>query len=65
MPNIADLCNSTEKDPVFICDFSPPRSGDVSKLEPAKDLIADVISIAYSPGRSPCPDTLASSIWIT
>ena len=65
MPNIADLCNSTEQDPVFICDFSPPRSGDVSKLEPAKDLIADVISIAYSPGRSPCPDTLASSIWIT
>lgn len=65
MPNIVDLCNFTKQDPVFICDFSPPRSGDVSKLEPAKDLIADVISIAYSPGRSPSPDTLASSIWIT
>ena len=46
MSNIVDLCNSSEFDPVYICDFSPPRSGDVSKLEPAKDLIADVISIA-------------------
>ena len=64
MSNIVDLCNSSEFDPVFICDFSPPRSADLSKLAPSKYLGADVISLAYSPGRSPTPDTLALSIWI-
>lgn len=64
MCNIVDLCNSSKLRPIFICDFSPPRSGDFTKLEPSKYLCADVISVAYSPGKSPTPDTLATSIWI-
>jgi homocysteine S-methyltransferase len=38
--------------PVIICDFSPPRGPDRDILAQARDLDADFISVAYSPGRS-------------
>ncbi len=35
----------------FICDFSPPRSGNISEAMRA-DIPADFISVAYNPGRA-------------
>ena len=35
----------------FICDFSPPRSGDPTVVEQAQ-IGADFISVAYNPGRA-------------
>lgn len=37
--------------PGFICDFSPPRSGSVAEARRA-DIPADLISVAYNPGRA-------------
>ena len=37
--------------PGFICDFSPPRSGSVVEARRA-DILADLISVAYNPGRA-------------
>lgn len=35
----------------FICDFSPPRSGEADVVQQA-DIDADFISVAYNPGRA-------------
>ena len=37
--------------PGFICDFSPPRSGNLAEARRA-DIPADFISVAYNPGRA-------------
>lgn len=37
--------------PGFICDFSPPRSGNIVEAGRA-DIPADFISVAYNPGRA-------------
>ena len=37
--------------PCFICDFSPARSGDTEQGRQA-DMSADVIAVAYNPGRA-------------
>ena len=37
--------------PCFICDFSPPRTGDPVTLT-MPDIDADFISVAYNPGRA-------------
>ncbi len=39
-------------EPVFICDFSPPRGPDPALLDGAGLLDADFLSVAYSPGGS-------------
>lgn len=38
--------------PLFLCDFSPPRSADVAALDSARTLDADFLCVAYGPGRS-------------
>ncbi len=38
--------------PVFVCDFSPPRGADLSTVAQAKDIGADFLCVAYSPGKS-------------
>jgi len=38
--------------PVFVCDFSPPRGADLSTLAQAKEIGADFLCVAYSPGKS-------------
>ncbi len=50
--------------PLFVCDFSPPRSADPAVLEQARSLDADFISVAYSPGRAVRADSamLAAAI---
>jgi methylenetetrahydrofolate reductase (NADPH) len=47
----------------FICDFSPPRSGDPGVVEQAQ-IDADFISVAYNPGRAVRTDSamLAAAI---
>jgi len=50
--------------PFVVCDFSPPRGGNPSLLEPARYLGADFISVAYSPGRSARVTSTITAGWI-
>lgn len=49
---------------LFICDFSPPRGADPQLLEPARQLDADFISVAYNPGRSTRVNSAFAAHWI-
>lgn len=51
MPKITDRCHEATGRTCFICDFSPPRSGQPELLHQA-NIDADYISVAYNPGRS-------------
>ena len=51
MAKITELCYEATGRTTFICDFSPPRSGDPSALQQAH-IDADFISVAYNPGRA-------------
>ena len=51
MAKITDRCYEATGHTAFICDFSPPRSGQLSALAQA-DLDADFIAVAYNPGRA-------------
>ena len=51
MPKITDRCYEASRHTCFICDFSPPRSGEAELLNQAI-INADFISVAYNPGRS-------------
>ena len=51
MAKVTQLCYEATCHTAFICDFSPPRSGDLSVLQQA-DIDADFISVAYNPGRA-------------
>ncbi|MBI4339073.1 MAG: methylenetetrahydrofolate reductase [Chloroflexi bacterium] len=37
---------------LFICDFSPPRGADLSTVAQVKEVGADFVCVAYSPGKS-------------
>ncbi|MCE2464650.1 MAG: methylenetetrahydrofolate reductase [Dehalococcoidia bacterium] len=62
--NITDAWGNSGTRPLFVCDFSPPRSADPVVLEQARALDADFISVAYSPGRAVRADSamLAAAI---
>ena len=51
MAKITDRCYEATGRTCFICDFSPPRSGDPEALQQA-DIDADFVSVAYNPGRA-------------
>ena len=51
MTKIIDRCFQVTGRPAFICDFSPPRSGDPAMVTQAR-FGADFISVAYNPGRA-------------
>ena len=51
MAKVTQLCYEVTGRAAFICDFSPPRSGDLAVLQQA-DIDADFISVAYNPGRA-------------
>jgi 5,10-methylenetetrahydrofolate reductase len=51
MSKVTERCFEATGHTTFICDFSPPRSGDPGLLQQA-DIDADFISVAYNPGRS-------------
>ncbi|MSQ07582.1 MAG: hypothetical protein EXR54_10240 [Dehalococcoidia bacterium] len=53
MTKITQRCYEATGRTAFICDFSPPRSGDPRVVQQALQLKdADFISVAYNPGRS-------------
>jgi len=51
MVKITEGCYEATGHACFICDFSPPRSGDAGILRQAA-IDADFISVAYNPGRA-------------
>ena len=51
MAKVTDLCFEATGHTVFICDFSPPRTGDPESF-PKPNLDTDFISVAYNPGRA-------------
>lgn len=52
MTTVIEAHRTTTHRPVFLCDFSPPRSADTSFLADARNLSADFLCVAYSPGRA-------------
>lgn len=53
MPSITETRAARPQDPLFICDFSPPKSALPQTLAPAAAIPADWISVAYNPGKAP------------
>ena len=51
MVRVVDCSYESTGRPGFICDFSPPRSGNAAEARRA-DIPADLISVAYNPGRA-------------
>lgn len=51
MVRVVDCSYESTGRPGFICDFSPPRSGNAAEALRA-DIPADFISVAYNPGRA-------------
>ena len=51
MVRVVDCSYEATGRPGFICDFSPPRSGNATEARRA-DIPADFISVAYNPGRA-------------
>ena len=48
---ITEMSYQATGSPCFICDFSPARSGDPAQVSQA-DIEADMIAVAYNPGRA-------------
>ena len=61
MPSVTELYAKKGPAPLWICDFSPPRSGDPNFAERAKVMDVDFFSVAYSPGQSVRMDTVAAA----
>ena len=60
MTTVVDAyAHARDGEPVVICDFSPPRSGDPAFVERIAELPADFIVVAYNPGRIPRADSIA------
>jgi len=49
---ITDRCAQQGDETLFICDYSPPKSGGVETLQPARHLDAEYICVAYNPGKA-------------
>ena len=59
MAKISEGSYSDKALPVFICDFSPPRSPDPTYLQNAEKLGVDYICVAYNPGKAVRVDSSA------
>ena len=64
MDKITDLYANKGSRPLIAVDFSPPRSGDPAFAEAARTLDADLVCVAYSPGRSVRMDSVAAAATI-
>ena len=51
MAKVTDRCFEATGHSAFICDFSPPRTGDPESFT-QPNLDADFISVAYNPGKA-------------
>ena len=52
MTKIADIHPPSGGQPLFICDFSPPRGAAYDDIDAAHTLAADCLSVPYNPGKS-------------
>jgi 5,10-methylenetetrahydrofolate reductase len=52
MTKIADIHPPSGSQPLFICDFSPPRGAAYDDIDAAHTLAADCLSVPYNPGKS-------------
>ncbi len=52
MTKIADIYRQCSSEPLFICDFSPPRGAAYDNLHLASALRADCLAVPYNPGKS-------------
>ena len=52
MTKIADIHFQGGGQPLFICDFSPPRGAAYDDIDAAHTLAADCLSVPYNPGKS-------------
>ncbi len=51
MAKVTDRCFEATRNDCFLCDFSPPRSGDPATTV-IPDIPADFVAVAYNPGRA-------------
>ena len=61
---VVELRNRDPSRVAFVCDFTPPRGPDPALLQPARDLEADFISVAYNPGKSVRVTSALAAHWI-
>ena len=52
MSKIADIHARHSGEPIFICDFSPPRGASYTDIDSALSLNAHCLSLPYNPGKS-------------
>ncbi len=52
MPTVSQKYAQRDGKPLFFCDFSPPRGSDLSTVQQVKEVGADFVYVAYSPGKS-------------
>lgn len=64
MTKLTDVLTPERRDPVFIADFSTPRSGQARDLDDAAGLPADFICVAYNPGKAVRADSVAAAAHI-
>ena len=64
MTKVVDKYVQEEIRTLFVCDFSPPRGADPQRLEAARHLDVDFVSVAYNPGKSTRVNSAAAAHWI-
>lgn len=64
MVKIPDLVRNRPDELTVICDFSPPRGGTPDLMAELNGLNADMVSIAYNPGKSVRVNSVAAAGWI-
>lgn len=64
MARLTDVLTPDRRDPVFVADFSTPRSGRAQDLSDAEILPADFICVAYNPGKAVRVDSVAAAAHI-
>lgn len=52
MTTVSEKVDQSKGQPVFICDFSPPRGADFTTVSRVREVGADFVCVAYSPGKS-------------
>src|SRR4051794_10188154 len=64
MTTVLEAVAAQGPNPVFICDFSPPRGSRPDLLADAAQLEADFICVAYNPGKAVRLDSVTAAFEI-
>ena len=64
MTKIVELCAQNDRHILFICDFSPPKGSNPELFKAVTHLDADIISVAYNPGKSVRVSSPVAAHWI-